>query len=122
MNRPKILFYQKEEKEILDVLIKLAGESSNERVDVMGAPVPMFNISTSIVKIFKAWKKREPTLPELQQVSRLLERLSERLIEFGAGYEPVPLLFLSKLYHDKHFIKQAGIEVQLNGYVKLLDY
>ncbi len=122
MNRPTILFSQEEEKELLIVLIDLARGSPNERVDVMGTPVPMFNISTSIVKIFKAWKKREPTLPELQQVSRLLERLSERLIEFGAGYEPVPLLFLSKLYHDKHFIKQAGIEVQLNGYVKLLDY
>ena len=121
MNRPKILFYQKEEKEILDVLIKLAGESSNERVDVMGTPVPMFNISTSVVKIFKAWKKKEPSLSELQQVSRLLERLSERLIEFGADYDPVPLLSLSTLYHDKNFIKQAGIEVQLNGYVKLLD-
>ncbi len=121
MNRPKILFCQKEEKELLDVLIKLAKESSNERVDVMGTPVPMFNISTSVVKIFKAWKKKEPSLTELQQVSRLLERLSERLIEFGAGYEPVPLLSLSKLYHDKNFIKQAGIEVQLNGYVKLLD-
>ena len=122
MNRPKILFYQKEEKEILDVLIKLAGESSNERIDVMGTPVPMFNISTSVVKIFKAWRKKEPSLSELQQLSRLLERLSERLIEFGAGYDPVPLLSLSKLYHDKNFIKQAGIEVQLNGYVKLLDY
>ena len=121
MNRPKILFCQKEEKELLDVLIKLAQESSNERVDVMGTPVPMFNISTSIIKIFKAWKEREPSLSELQQVSRLLERLSERLIEFGPGYEPVPLLSLSKLYHDKNFIKQAGIEVQLNGYVKLLD-
>ena len=122
MNRPKVRFCQKEEKELLDVLIKLARESSNERVDVMGTPVPMFNISTSIIKIFKAWKEREPSLSELQQVSRLLERLSERLIEFGAGYEPVPLLSLSKLYHDKNFIKQAGIEVQLNGYVKLLDY
>ena len=122
MNRPKIRFCQKEEKELLDVLIKLARESSNERVDVMGTPVPMFNISTSIIKIFKAWKEREPSLSELQQVSRLLERLSERLIEFGAGYEPVPLLSLSKLYHDKNFIKQAGIEVQLNGYVKLLDH
>ena len=122
MNRPKILICQKEEKELLDVLIKLAQESSNERVDVMGTPVPMFNISTSIIKIFKAWKEREPSLSELQQVSRLLERLSERLIEFGAGYEPVPLLSLSKLYHDKNFIKQAGIEVQLNGYVKLLDH
>ena len=121
MNRPKILFCQKEEKELLNVLIKLARESSNERVDVMGTPVPMFNISTSVVKIFKAWKKKEPSLSELQQVARLLERLSERLIEFGAGYEPVPLLSLSKLYHDKNFIKQAGIEVQLNGYVKLLD-
>ena len=122
MNRLKIRFCQKEEKELLDVLIKLARESSNERVDVMGTPVPMFNISTSIIKIFKAWKEREPSLSELQQVSRLLERLSERLIEFGAGYDPVPLLSLSKLYHDKNFIKQAGIEVQLNGYVKLLDY
>tara|TARA_Y100001980_G_C14528384_1_gene304085 strand:+ start:1051 stop:1473 length:423 start_codon:yes stop_codon:yes gene_type:complete len=122
MNRPKILFSQEAEKELLDVLIKLAGESSNERVDVMGTPIPMFNFSTSVLKIFKAWKKREPTLSELQEVSRLLERLSERLIEFGADYEPVPLLSLSKLYHDKNFIKQAGIEVQLNGYVKLLDY
>ena len=58
MNKPTIIFTQKDEKDLLDVLIKLAGESSNERVDVMGTPVPMFNISTSVVKIFKAWKKK----------------------------------------------------------------
>ena len=121
MNKPTIIFTQKDEKDLLDVLIKLAGESSNKRVDVMGTPVPMFNISTSVVKIFKAWKKKQPTLSELQKLSNLLEQLSERLIEFGSDYEPVPLLSLSKLYHDKNFIKQAGIEVQLNGYVKLLD-
>ena len=121
MNRPTIIFAQEDEKDLLDVLIKLAGEASNERVDVMGTPVPMFNISTSMVKIFKAWKKKQPTLSELQQMSNLLEQLSERLIEFGSGYEPVPLLSISKLYHDKNFIDQAGIEVQLNGYAKLLD-
>ena len=122
MNKPTIIFTQKDEKDLLDVLIKLAGESSNERVDVMGTPVPMFNISTSVVKIFKAWKKKQPTLSELQKLSNLLEQLSEKLIEFGSDYEPVPLLSLSKLYHDKDFINQAGIEVQLNGYAKLLDY
>ena len=122
MNKPTITFTQKDEKDLLDVLIKLAGESSHKRVDVMGTPVPMFNISTSVVKIFKAWKKKQPTLSELQKVSNLLEQLSERLIEFGSDYEPVPLLSLSKLYHDKDFINQAGIEVQLNGYAKLLDY
>ena len=121
MNRPTIIFAQEDEKDLLDVLIRLAGESFNERVDVMGTPVPMFNISTSMVKIFKAWKKKQPTLSELQQMSNLLEQLSERLIEFGSGYEPVPLLSISKLYHDKNFIDQAGIEVQLNGYAKLLD-
>ena len=121
MNRPTIIFAQEDEKDLLGVLIKLAGEASNERVDVMGTPVPMFNISTSTVKIFKAWKKKQPTLSELQQMSNLLEQLSERLIEFGSGYEPVPLLSISKLYHDKNFIDQAGIEVQLNGYAKLLD-
>lgn len=57
MNKPTIIFAQKDEKDLLDLLIKLAEESSNERVDVMGTPVPMFNISTSMVKIFKAWKK-----------------------------------------------------------------
>ena len=122
MNRPTIIFTQEDEKDLLDVLIKLAAEASNERVDVMGTPVPMFNISTSMVKIFKAWKKKQPTLSELQEMSNLLEQLSERLIEFGSGYEPVPLLSISKLYHDKNFINQAGIEVQLNGYAKLLDY
>ncbi len=121
MNRPTIIFAQEDEKDLLGVLIKLAGEASNERVDVMGTPVPMFNISTSTVKIFKAWKKKQPTLSELQQMSNLLEQLSKRLIEFGSGYEPVPLLSISKLYHDKNFINQAGIEVQLNGYAKLLD-
>ena len=122
MNKPTVIFTQEDEKDLLDVLIKLAGEASNQRVDVMGTPVPMFNFSTSMVKIFKAWKKKQPTLSELQQMSNLLEQLSERLIEFGSGYEPVPLLSLSKLYHDKNFINQAGIEVQLNGYAKLLDY
>ena len=58
MNKPTIIFAQKDEKDLLDLLIKLAEESSNERVDVMGTPVPMFNISTSMVKIFKAWKKK----------------------------------------------------------------
>ena len=122
MNKPTVIFIQEDEKDLLNVLIKLAGEASNQRVDVTGTPVPMFNISTSMVKIFKAWKKKQPTLSELQQMSNLLEQLSERLIEFGSGYEPVPLLSLSKLYHDKNFINQAGIEVQLNGYAKLLDY
>ena len=43
------------------------------------------------------------------------------MIDFGPDYEAVPLLKLSKLYLDKDFTRQAGIEVQLSGYTWLLE-
>ncbi|MBA57540.1 MAG: hypothetical protein CMQ40_00060 [Gammaproteobacteria bacterium] len=121
METPTITLSDGKEKSLLQTLLGLSRNKVSERNDVMGAPVPVFNISMSPTSLFREWKGRHPTLPDLQELIKQLERLSQRMIEFEPEYDPVPVLHLSRLYHDKELSKQAGIQIQLNGYAKLAN-
>jgi len=118
---PTITLSDGKEKSLLQTLLGLSRNKLSEQNDVMGAPVPVFNISMSPRSLFREWKGRHPTLLDLQELIKQLERLSQKVIEFEPEYDPVPVLHLSRLYHDKELSKQAGIEIQLNGYAKLAN-
>ena len=107
MKKPTLSLESQEEKELLKVFLRLSASQKNQRIVAMGSPIPVSIINSSV--------------QDLQNLMRALENLSERMIYFGPDYEAVPLLKLSKLYLDKDFTRQAGIEIQLSGYIWLLE-
>ena len=121
MKKPTLSLESQEEKELLKVFLRLSASQKNQRIVAMGSPIPVSIINSSVSDIFFAWKEGQPSLQDLQNLMRALENLSERMIYFGPDYEAVPLLKLSKLYLDKDFTRQAGIEIQLSGYIWLLE-
>jgi hypothetical protein len=121
MKKPTLNLESREEKELLKVLLRLSASQTDQPIVAMGSPIPMSIINSSVIDIFFAWKEGQPSFRDLQNLMCALENLSERMIDFGPDYEAVPLLKLSKLYLDKDFTRQAGIEVQLSGYIWLLE-